>query len=153
MSKRSDPADRPLGDVLEFMRTLWALDHGLQLRSKRMERQLGITGPQRLVLRIVGRFPDISAGDLAAVLHIHPSTLSGVLRRLEDRGALKRRPDPADARRALLRLSAQGQKLNKVRSATVETTVQRVLRKVSPAQAKAAQQLLGLLAEELGREV
>ena len=135
------------------MRTLWALDHGLQLRSKRMERQLGITGPQRLVLRIVGRFPEISAGDLAGVLHIHPSTLSGVLRRLEDRGALKRKPDPADARRALLRLTAQGQKLNQVRSATVESTVQRVLRKVPPAQAQAAQQLLGILAEELGRDL
>ena len=79
MSKRSEPADRSLGDVLEFMRTLWALDHGLQLRSKRMERHLGITGPQRLVLRIVGRFPGISAGEVASIMEVHPSTLTGVL--------------------------------------------------------------------------
>src|SRR2546423_15613008 len=51
-----------LGPVLEFMKQLWAVDHGLQSASKRMEASFGITGPQRLVVRIVGRFPGIAAG-------------------------------------------------------------------------------------------
>ena len=51
-----------LGEVLEFMRLLWALHHGMQSTSKRMEATLGLTGPQRLVLRLVGRFPGIAAG-------------------------------------------------------------------------------------------
>jgi len=42
-----------LGPVLEFMKQLWAVDHGLQSLSKRMESRFGITGPQRLVVRIV----------------------------------------------------------------------------------------------------
>lgn len=138
--------------MLGFMRTLWSVDHGLQLRSKRMERRLGVTGPQRLVLRIVGRFPDISAGDLAGILHIHPSTLSGVLRRLEERGALRRRTDPQDARRALLRLTAQGQRLNQNRTGTVEEAVQRALRRTPRTKSQAAQDLLTLLAEELERD-
>src|ERR687884_1409361 len=94
-----------LGPVLEFMKQLWALDHGLQTVSKRMESRFGITGPQRLVVRIVGRFPGISAGALADVLHVHPSTLTGVLRRLEERGVLQRRGDPNDGRRALFGLT------------------------------------------------
>ena len=40
-----------------FHALLWAVDHGLTSISKRMERALGITGPQRLVVRIVGRRP------------------------------------------------------------------------------------------------
>ena len=68
------------------MRLLWAVDHGLQRRSKRMAATLGVTGPQRLVIRIVGRFPGISAGRLASILHLHPSTLTGILRRLERGG-------------------------------------------------------------------
>src|SRR5437868_13871614 len=98
-----------LGPVLEFMKQLWAVDHGLQSVSKRMEARFGITGPQRLVVRIVGRFPGISAGALAEVLHVHPSTLTGVLRRLETRGMLLRRADPKDARRALFGLTPRGQ--------------------------------------------
>src|SRR5580704_311880 len=89
MTRRSDPPtpspDGPLGGVLDFLKLLWALDHGLQTASRDMERRLGVTGPQRMVIRIVGRFPGISAGELASVLHVHPSTLTGVLRRLETR--------------------------------------------------------------------
>ena len=83
-----DGAD--LGPVLEFMKQLWAVDHGLQTISKRLESQHGITGPQRLVVRIVGRTPGISAGALAQILRMHPSTLTGILRRLETRGILTR---------------------------------------------------------------
>jgi MarR family transcriptional regulator, organic hydroperoxide resistance regulator len=39
-----------IGQVLEFMRVFWALDHALQKTSKRMETTLGITSPQRLVI-------------------------------------------------------------------------------------------------------
>src|SRR5207244_12973540 len=83
----------PLGAVLDFMRLLWAVDHALQSASKRMESTFGLTGPQRLVVRIVGRFPGIAAGRIAEILHVHPSTLTGVLKRLESRGILPRRPD------------------------------------------------------------
>src|SRR5690606_29786655 len=82
---RVDAPAPPLGEVLDFMRLLWSIDHGLQTTSKRMEALLGITGLQRMVLRLVGRFPGISAGNLARILHVHPSTLTGVLKRLEEK--------------------------------------------------------------------
>src|SRR5262245_4656506 len=90
-----------LGDVIEFMRLLWAVDHGLEASSKQMDSLFGGTGPQRLVIRIVGRHPGISAGRIAEILHVHPSTLTGVLGRLVERAILTRRTDPEDARRAL----------------------------------------------------
>ena len=69
----SEDAMPPLGEVLDFMRMLWSIDHGLQTTSKRMEATLGVTGLQRMVLRLVGRFPGISAGHLARILHVHVS--------------------------------------------------------------------------------
>ena len=52
-TQTSDGAkEPPLGAVLDFMRMLWALDHALQSASKRMEANFGLTGPQRLVVRI-----------------------------------------------------------------------------------------------------
>ena len=138
----------PLGAVLDFMRMLWAVDHALQSTSKRMEVSFGLTGPQRLVVRIVGRFPGIAAGRVAEILHVHPSTLTGILKRLELRGALQRRPDPRDARRALLMLTAKGRKLDVVRTGTVEQAVRRVLSK-DPDKVAAAQEVLAALSEEL----
>lgn len=138
----------PLGAVLDFMRLLWAVDHSLQSASKRMEAVYGVTGPQRLVVRIVGRFPGIAAGRVAEILHVHPSTLTGILKRLEARGILQRRSDPRDARRALFGLTAKGKKLDTLRTGAVEQAVRRVLANESEKLA-AAQEVLAALSEEL----
>src|SRR5256885_15386752 len=102
-----DEKGPPLGAVLDFMRVLWALDHALQSASKRMESTFGMTGPQRLAVRIVGRFPGIAAGRLAGILHVHPSTLTGVPRGLGGRGILQRPPQPRGAGRAPFLLSPE----------------------------------------------
>lgn len=140
----------PLGEVLEFMRLLWAVDHGLQSTSKRMESSLGLTGPQRLVIRLVGRFPGITAGMLAQILHVHPSTLTGVLKRLDKRGLLERKSDPLDGRKALFSLTDQGRALDIPSEGTVEASVQRVLTRMSRNRILATQDVLTALAQELG---
>jgi MarR family transcriptional regulator, organic hydroperoxide resistance regulator len=138
-----------LGDVLDFMRLLWQVDHALQRTSKRMESTVGVTGPQRLVLRIVGRFPGIPAGPLARLLHIHPSTLTGILQRLERQGLLRRRTDTRDARRSLLSLTEKGRLLDVEREGTVEAAVQRALDRLPPAKIQATREALVALAEAL----
>lgn len=147
------PRGPPLGEVLEFMRLLWAVDHGLQSTSKRMESTLGLTGPQRLVLRLVGRFPGITAGRLAQILHVHPSTLTGVLKRLEKRGLLERKSDPLDGRKALFALTEAGRQLDVPSTGTVESAVQRVLSRMNRARMLGAQEVLTALAEELGSTI
>ena len=149
--KDKDKTER-LGEVLEFMRLLWAVDHALQSTSKRMEVSLGVTGPQRLVIRIVGRFPQISAGELAEVLHIHPSTLTGVLKRLESRGIIDRKIDSADARRALFSLTTKGKEVDAQRNDTVESTVRKALSKLPARKVVAARDVLAELAQTLAED-
>jgi MarR family transcriptional regulator, organic hydroperoxide resistance regulator len=138
-----------MGKVLEVMRLLWALDHSLQARSKRMLSTLGVTGPQRLVVRIVGRFPGISAGELANILCVHPSTLTGILSRLERRMIITRKRDAADGRVALFKLTAKGHVVDRVQLGTVEAAVQRALAKISSRKILAAQEILRQLQWEL----
>lgn len=140
----------PLGEVLEFMRLLWAVDHGLQSTSKRMEATLGLTGPQRLVLRLVGRFPGITAGRLANIMHVHPSTLTGVLKRMEKRGLLERKSDPLDGRKALFSLTDAGRALDIPSEGTVEHAVQRAITRMPRPRLVNAQEVLMALAQELG---
>jgi DNA-binding MarR family transcriptional regulator len=144
--------DRPssaLGQVLDFMRLLWAVDHSLQRTSKRMARDLGLTGPQRFVIRIVGRFPSIPAGRLAALLHLHPSTLTGILVRLQAARLVARRRDARDRRRALLGLTAAGRALDVSLAGTVEDAVQRTLSAVSPGELTATSRVLTVLRDKL----
>jgi MarR family transcriptional regulator, organic hydroperoxide resistance regulator len=141
--------DTPLGGVLDFLKLLWAVDHGLQKASREMEGRLGVTGPQRMVIRIVGRFPGIFAGDLAAVLHVHPSTLTGILRRLETRRILHRIRDPKDGRRAHLYLSPLGKRLDAVRTGTVEAVVAGALENIPKRRIEESQMVLRELVKAL----
>nr|WP_275938223.1 MULTISPECIES: MarR family transcriptional regulator [Sorangium] len=131
------------------MKLLWAVDHGLQSTSKRMEAKMGVTGPQRLVIRIVGRYPGISAGQLAEIMQLHPSTLTGVLKRLQERGIIERRADPKDGRRALLGLTPRGRELDSLRTGTVEAAVRQALKAMPRRKLEAAQDVLAAVAGAL----
>ncbi len=141
-----------LGPVLELMRVVWALDHALQRTSKRMDATVGITTPQRLVIRLLGRFPGAPAGLLAAILHLHPSTVTGILERLRRRALITRRADPRDRRRALFGLTAKGRALDTATEGaegTVEAAVRALFQELSETKIKEAAEVLGKLTELL----
>lgn len=142
--------DAHLGQVLDFMRLIWAVDHALQKTSKRMKTTIGVTGPQRLVIRIVARFPGISAGQIARLLHVHPSTLTGILKRLERQGLIRRREDRKDRRRAVLWITTKGKRINVAAAGTVEAAVKRALSRMSRAKLDSAREVLLDLAASLG---
>ena len=146
---RQSAAAAALPEVLAFMQVLWSVAHGLDQTSKRMRSQLGITGPQRLVLRVVGLYPGVSAGDLAAILHVHPSTLTGVLRRLQALRLLSRRADPQDRRRAVLQLTRGGHGANVVKSGTVEAAVAAAIERCSARDVATTARVLAAVAMRL----
>lgn len=140
-----------LGVALDFMRILWALDHGLQRRSKRMEVELGVTGMQRIVIRLIGRYPDVAAGRLAELVHVHPSTLTGVLKRLVERGFVRRDRDPNDARVSRFTLLPPGEEIDATQAGTVEAAVRRALSRMEPDAIESSRTVLAIVAEELAR--
>lgn len=141
-----------LGEVLDFMRLIWAVDHALQKNSKRMKSAIGVTGPQRLVIRIVARFPGLPAGRIAQLLHVHPSTLTGILRRLEQQGFVRRRQDPKDRRRAFLGVTEKGRRIETAGAGTVEAAVQGVMSRTSHRRFGCAREVLGDLAAALSAQ-
>jgi MarR family transcriptional regulator, organic hydroperoxide resistance regulator len=143
------PAEAPLGEVLDFMKLLWRLDHALQTASRRMAATLGLTGPQRLALRVVGKFPGITPGETAAILRLHPSTVTLIVDGLERAGFVARSEDPADRRRTRLRPTPAGRAVVRRAAGTVEEAMRRVLARVSTGEREAAARLLSELAAGL----
>jgi DNA-binding MarR family transcriptional regulator len=131
------------------MRLLWGIEHRLQSTSKRMESSLGITGPQRLVLKIVSRFPGISAGEVAHVVRLHPSTVTGILQRLESKGLLARDTHPEDSRRVRLRVKPRARPFTRKSGGTVEAAIARALSKVPAADIRQARRVLLSIATAL----
>jgi DNA-binding MarR family transcriptional regulator len=152
MAPIARPRPRPTGETLQFMQRLWELVHALAVRSKRMARTLGVTGPQRLVIRVLGQSPDVTASEISDILGLHPSTLTGVLARLEKQGLIQRRADRSDRRRARFRLTATGRRVDRERKGTVEAAVRRAMTRAGPATIAQTEQLLALLVAELTGE-
>jgi DNA-binding MarR family transcriptional regulator len=143
----------PLGESLDFLQRLWKLDHALERLSSNMERELGITGPQRFVIRCVGSFPGMTAGQLAQVMHLDPGTVSALLRRLETKKLVSRRRDPRDGRRVCLGLTAQGRRLNRPETRTAEHAVKRLLESAAPGDLARTKKVIAALTDLLAHEI
>ena len=70
-----------------------------------------LTAPQLRVLMIVATRGPLNLTDLAAVMGVHPSNATRAADPLVVRGLLDRRESPADRRRNVLSLAADGQAL------------------------------------------
>jgi len=138
-----------LDRTLDFLRLLWSIENCLQSASKRMAASLGITGPQRLALLLISRYPGISANQVADYLRLHPSTITGVLQRLVDKGLLSRERDATDGRRVHLRATPAAAKFTRSSQGTVEAAVGRALRRVPLASVMRARHVLTEIIHEL----
>jgi DNA-binding MarR family transcriptional regulator len=143
---------QPAGETLQFMQRMWDFVHALDVCSKRMMSTIGVTGPQRLVIRIVGQKPGQTASEIAAMLGKHPSTLTGVLARLEERDLIVREIDPEDRRRSRFKLTNGGKKIDRERRGTVEAATRRALGRVAPNDVQKTLDLVAVIVEELERE-
>ena len=138
-------------EVLTFMRLLRAVEQRVRGISKRMRSPLGVTGSEQLILRMIGRYPGLSSGELARLLHLSASTLTGVIERLVQRKLLARRTDARDRRRDVLDLTPAGRRADRVRTGTVEAYLERALANLSPREIATASGVLQTLARELAR--
>lgn len=85
----------------------------LELFSKEVDVKFHLTAPQLWALWELGKDGPLSLKDLSARIQLHPSTVVGVVDRLEAKGLVARRTDSADRRRVKLSLTAAGRTLRK----------------------------------------
>ncbi len=77
-----------LNDVARLLRT----------RFDQRARTYGMTRAQWIILARLQRQPGISQNEMAAICEVEPITVGRLVDRLESRGLVERRPDPADRR-------------------------------------------------------
>lgn len=149
MKKKVSHGAAPLEPPLDFLQHLWELNHALERKSLQMERLLGVTAQQRLLLRCIGKYPGITATELAGVLHLDRGTVSVSLRRLTKKALVAGRRDAKDQRRVALTLAAKGRALDREDPRSVEYAVARLLDGVGPSAAAKTRQVLRRLSEAL----
>jgi trehalose 6-phosphate phosphatase len=146
-------SDVDLPPALELLESLWRVNHALERVSAHMERTLGVTAQQRMILRCIATTRAPSAGDLARRLHLDKGTVSVALARLEVKGLVTRTVDPDDARRRTIALTARGRELNVPLRGTVERAVVTLLANAARSRVKTTRAVLAELVVALDAEV
>jgi DNA-binding MarR family transcriptional regulator len=118
-----------------------------------MEKRLGLTAQQRFTLRCIGKYPAMTLGQLASLLHVDPGTASAAVKRLEDKRLIERRRDPRDKRRLRLGLTAQGRKFDRPEVYTLEHVVEEWLQASAPSTTVKTKQHLTTLIQRLEHEL
>ena len=83
----------------------------VDLHSKQLVKQFGLTGPQLIVLREVSQSEETSASELSRNVSLSQATVTGILDRLEKRGLIFRRRSNRDRRRVPVKITEAGEHL------------------------------------------
>ena len=86
------------------------ITRAMDLRSRTLLQQHGLTAPQLNTLLAISRLQPVTAGVVAREIHVGHSTVTGILDRLERRGWIGRARGDRDRRSVSLCLTPEGQR-------------------------------------------
>lgn len=101
----------PLSIEDEVIAALRRITRAIDLHSRLLLHDWGLTVPQLAALRVVGQLQPVTAGALARAVHLSQATVTGILTRLESRGLVKRSRTGDDRRNVVLHLTDDGEQL------------------------------------------
>jgi DNA-binding MarR family transcriptional regulator len=95
----------------EILVSLRRIMRAVDLHSKQLEKQAGLTVPQMLIMRTVAQAGSLPVNRIARAVSLSQGTVTSVLDRLEKRGYAGRKRDPGDRRVVAVSLTARGRAL------------------------------------------
>lgn len=104
------PSDRSVDEIVETIIYLYTESRRL---TKGMAREVGLTGPQLTVLKLLETFPDLSLSSLSERIRAQNSTVTGIIDRMEREGLVTRERSKTDRRVVFIRLTDKGKHLAK----------------------------------------
>jgi DNA-binding MarR family transcriptional regulator len=93
----------------EILRSLRRIIRAVDLYSRKLMTQTGLSGPQVICLRQLAEHGPMQTSHLAEAVNLSSATVCGILNRLELRGLVLRQRQMEDRRRVLVSLSDAGQ--------------------------------------------
>lgn len=93
----------------QVLKSLRRIIRAVDLYSRKLVTQTGLSGPQLICLRQLSSFGPMQTSHLAEAVNLSSATVCGILDRLEERGLVVRERQPDDRRRVLVSLSDAGQ--------------------------------------------
>ncbi len=110
MSEIQDPDFKPRYD-LRIFQAMRRIIRAVELHSRKLASLHKVTGPQLVCLLTLKEHDSITATELSSRVYLSPSTVVGILDRLEEKNLITRKRDKRDRRRVYLSLTELGLEL------------------------------------------
>jgi MarR family transcriptional regulator, organic hydroperoxide resistance regulator len=149
MAKKKNVQGEAIGRVLDDLRRVFQVVHGY---SKRAERVGGLTGPQLWAVKVLAESSPVRVSDLARRMYLHPSTVVGILDRLESGGLVQRTRSTEDRRVVTVSLTGKGNELVAKTPEVAQGLLLTGLRALPNRELHAVETGLALLVEVLGAQ-
>lgn len=100
-------------DTTEILIKIRKIVRSINLESKKIEKEYGVSIPQVLCLHFLKDSPNYQStqGEIRKFLNLNSSTVSGIINRLERKGFLARLPKSGDKRTVNIALTSAGDSL------------------------------------------
>lgn len=95
----------------EVLISLRRITQAIDIHSRQLVRQYGITTPQLIILKQIEGGEAVTVSQLAKQVSLKQATVTDILNRLERKGLVQRQKDTGDRRRVLIRETDTGKKL------------------------------------------
>lgn len=139
-------------DTTEILIQIRKIVRSINLESKKIEKEYGVSIPQVLCLQFLRQSKNYQAGqgEIRRFLNLNASTTTGIISRLEAKGLIARLPKSGDKRVVTIALTAKGDQLMEQMPALLHEKLKEKLENHSDNTIRSVQQSLELLVKILG---
>ncbi len=115
---------------LRVLQSLRRIIRAVALHSRKLSMQHNITGPQLACLLAVSEHGPLTVSSLAREVHLSPSTIVGILDRLEQKVLVLRQRSSQDRRVINIAITTKGRKLANSAPSPLQDTLSKALQKL-----------------------
>jgi len=141
-------------EYTEILINIRKIIRSINLESKSIEREFGISIPQYLCLNFLRKSETYraTATEIGLHLNLNASTVTGIVSRLEKKGYVARLLNPEDKRSSFIYLTALGDKIIKTIPNLLQDKLTLKLQELQPEELQQLQNSLALLVKFMGVE-
>lgn len=139
-------------DTTEILIKIRKIVRSINLESKKIEKEYGVSIPQVLCLHYLRDAENFQTGqgEIRKFLNLNASTTSGIINRLETKGLIARLPKSGDKRVVTIALTSKGDKLMEKMPALLHEKLEEKLKKLDENEALKIQDSIEQLVNLLG---
>lgn len=117
---------------LKILQSLRKIIRSVDIHSRKLSMQHDVTAPQLITLLAVVEHGPLTIASISKQVHLSPSTLVGIIDRLEAKGYVARERSAEDRRQVLISVTKEGEAFAKQAPSPLQETLAEALSELTP---------------------